>query len=142
MEDLALESTKPYGSLELTPQVLRGQETGRKRREGFIKSTHLHWNLKEEKEFSWQTQSEKWGKHIPSKRLVWPEVDKAAEVGKGGFQSSQSMWDKTGHLDIQIDEEYGSGRPRASTWEQSSVSTASEGVCKGIIYGGNKQALI
>lgn len=52
MEDLVLESTKPYGSLELIPQVLRGQETGRESREGFIKSTYLHWNLKEEKELS------------------------------------------------------------------------------------------
>jgi hypothetical protein len=37
----------------------------------------------------------------------------------------------------------GSGSPRTSSrWGWISVSDASKGICKGIIYGGNKQALI
>lgn len=41
------------------------------------------------------------------------------------------------------EEGLGSGHPRASSrWGRVSVSNASKGICKGIIYGGNKQALI
>lgn len=71
-------------------------------------------------------------------------MSEAAEVRKGGLQLSQSSGRRWVLLARETSEEgLGNGSPRASSrWGWISVSNASKGICKGIIYGGNKQALI